>query len=76
MREGVEGKQEEIASRHQLAALPFGAILTFIGARRRRSRDGGRSAATVAEAAPAVADRRGLYAPLVQKAGLIPPSWA
>jgi hypothetical protein len=28
MREGVEGRQEEIASRHPLAALPFGAILT------------------------------------------------
>jgi MFS family permease len=61
MREGVEGK-EEIASRHPLAALPFGAVLTFVGARRRRGpRDEGRSATTVAEPAPAVADRRVLY---------------
>jgi hypothetical protein len=61
MREGVEGRQEEIASRHPLAALPSGTILTFVGARRRRGpRDDGRSAPTVAEPAPAVADRRGL----------------
>ena len=55
----VEG-QEEFSSRHPLAALPFSAILRFTGGRRRRGpRDG--DAATTAEAAPAVADRRGLY---------------
>jgi hypothetical protein len=43
MRKGVEGKQEEIASRHQPAALPFGAILTFVGAR-----DGARGTAGAA----------------------------
>jgi predicted MFS family arabinose efflux permease len=61
MKQGVEGGHEEIPSRHPLHTLPFGAILTFVGAHRRhRPRHGGR-ATTVAEPAPAVADRRGLY---------------
>jgi mutator family transposase len=63
MMHDVEGGHEEISSRHPLAALPFGAILTFLGVRRRRGpRDGGRSATTVAERAPAVTSRRGMYA--------------
>jgi hypothetical protein len=57
----VEGGHEAIPSRHPLAALSFGAILTFVGARRRhRPRHGGRATAG-AEPAPTVADRRGLY---------------
>jgi hypothetical protein len=63
MQQDVEGGHEEISSRHPLTTLPFGAILTFLGVRRRREpRNDGRSATTVAEPAPAVADRRGLYA--------------
>jgi hypothetical protein len=43
MQQDVEGGQEKISSRHPLAALPFGAILTFVGVRRRRGpRDTGR----------------------------------
>ena len=61
MQQDVEGGHEEISSRHPLTALPFGAILTFLGARRRREPRDGRSATTVAEPVPAVADRRGLY---------------
>jgi hypothetical protein len=36
MQQDVQGGHEEISSRHPLAALPFGAILTFVGVRRRR----------------------------------------
>ena len=63
MQRDVEGGHEEVPSRHPLAALPFQAILTFVGARRRRGpTDGERRATTMAERAPAVAHRRGLYA--------------
>jgi predicted MFS family arabinose efflux permease len=69
MSEGVERGHQEVPSRHPLAALSFGAILTFVGGRLRRGpRDGGRSATTVAEQAPAVADHRGLYALLTAEA--------
>lgn len=36
MRQDIEGANEELPSRHPLAALPFGAILAFVGARRER----------------------------------------
>jgi hypothetical protein len=49
MQQDVEGGHEEISSRHPLSAPPFGAILVFLGVRRRRGpRDDGRSATTVA----------------------------
>jgi len=39
MKEKVEVGHEEVPSRHPLAALPFAAILTFVGGRvRRRAR--------------------------------------
>ena len=39
MKEEVEVGHEEVPSRHPLAALPFAAILTFVGGRvRRRAR--------------------------------------
>ena len=31
MQQDVEGGHEEVPSRHLLAALPFGAVLTFAG---------------------------------------------
>jgi hypothetical protein len=63
MSEGVEREHEEVPSRHPLAALSFGAILTFVGGRLRRGpRAVGQSATPLAEQAAAVADRRGIYA--------------
>jgi MFS family permease len=63
MTQGVQGGQEELPSRHPLAAVPFGAMLTFVGGRRRQRPGVARPSATpVAERAPVVADRRGLYA--------------
>ena len=45
MNQGVEGRHEEVLSRHPLAALSFGALLTFVGGRARRgSIAAGRSA--------------------------------
>jgi hypothetical protein len=62
MKDGVEGRHEEVPSRHPLAALSFGTILTFVGSRGRRgTRATGRSPTPAAEQAPAVADRRGSY---------------
>jgi hypothetical protein len=62
MNQGVEGRHEEVPSRHPLAPLSFGAILTFVGARARRgSIAAGCSATPVVEQAPAVADRQGIF---------------
>jgi hypothetical protein len=36
MNQGVEGRHEEVLSRHPLAALSFGALLTFVGSQARR----------------------------------------
>ena len=36
MNQGVEGRHEEVLSQHPLAALSFGALLTFVGGRARR----------------------------------------
>ncbi len=69
MNEGVERGHEEVPSRHPLAALSFGAILTFVGGRLRRgSQAAGRSATPVVEQAAAVADRRGIYSLLAAEA--------
>jgi hypothetical protein len=69
MSEGVGRGHEEVPSRHPLAALSFGALLTFVGGRLRRgTRAAGRSATPVAEQAAAVADRRGIYALLTAEA--------
>jgi hypothetical protein len=38
MNQGVEGRHEEVLLRHPLAALSFGALLTFVGGRARRGR--------------------------------------
>jgi hypothetical protein len=47
MKQDVEGGHEEIPSRQPLVAPPFGAILTFVGARRRpQPRDGGSGTTT------------------------------
>jgi hypothetical protein len=57
MNQGVEGRHEEVLSRHPLAALSFGALLTFVGGRARRwSIAAGRSATPVVKQAPTVAD--------------------
>ena len=62
MNQGVEGRHEEVLLRHPLAALSFGALLTFVGGRARRgSIAAGRSATPVVEQAPTVADRRGIF---------------
>jgi hypothetical protein len=62
MNQGVEGRHEEVPSRHPLATLSFGAILTFVGGRARRgSIAAGRSATPVVKQAPAVGDRRGIF---------------
>jgi hypothetical protein len=62
MTQGVESRHEEVPSRHPLAALSFGAILTFVGGRARRgSIAAGRNATPVIEQAPTVADLRGIF---------------
>jgi len=62
MKDGVEGRHEEVPSRHPLAAQSFGTILTFVGGRGRRgTRATGRSPTPAAEQAPAFADCRGIY---------------
>ena len=38
MNQGVESRHEEVLSPHPLAALSFGALLTFVGGRARRGR--------------------------------------
>jgi predicted MFS family arabinose efflux permease len=69
MKEGVEGGHEEIPSRHPLAALSFGALLTFVSGRvRRGARVAERSAKPEAEQEPAVADRTGIRSLLTAQA--------
>jgi hypothetical protein len=61
MKDGVQGRHEEVPSRHPLAALPFATILTFVGGRGRRGTGAtGGSPTPAAEQVPAVADRRGI----------------
>jgi hypothetical protein len=63
MDEGAENHGGAIPSRHPLAALPFGAMLTFVGGRARREPEtAGPTAAPVVERAPVVADRTGILA--------------
>jgi hypothetical protein len=73
MTQGVEGEQEEIPSRHPLAALPFAAIPRFVSSRPQPGTRGvaGRSAAPAAEREPVAADRRGLYT-LARRRGRVP----
>jgi hypothetical protein len=62
MNQGIEGRHEEVLSRHPLAALSFGALLTFVGGRARRgSIAAGAQRNPVVEQAPTVADRRGIF---------------
>jgi len=63
MNQGVEDRPEKVLSRHPLAALSFGAILTFVGGRARRGSVDRRRAQRhpVVEQAPTVADRRGIF---------------
>jgi hypothetical protein len=63
MNQGVEGRHEEGPSPYPLAALSFGALLSFVGGGRARrgSIAAGRSATPVVEQAPTVADRRGIF---------------
>ena len=52
----------KVLSRHPLAALSFGALLTFVGGRARRgSIAAGVQRNPVVEQAPTVADRRGIF---------------
>jgi hypothetical protein len=68
MKQGVEGGHEEIPSRHPLAALSLGALLTVVSDRvRRGTRVAGRDARPVAEQ-PLVADRTGIRSLLTAEA--------
>jgi hypothetical protein len=61
MNQGIEGRHEEVMSRHPLVALSFGVLLTFVGGRARRGSIAAGQRHPVVEQAPTVADRRGTF---------------